>query len=335
MVTLFFISGGRTKKITRRIKSHERQNIKNLGVSDNVIFHSSKKGKTTLIIKYPEEHSYGLMLMLMICLIDFKIHRSFLSMNPHKCLKALIHVGCIPLLEIYVKELLTTSLSVKKLCTLFSIIVEFFGFHFNHTIVNSFLEKFDEQGIPFDFLESFLRYEQKIDTSRLIDKIETLNNEWDNFWKYKTVKHCIICKLDLLTLLPITRRLETVKEMPCCKLVICSSCFLKIFEIRNTQCPACNTIMENDISSSDTAAIDIDLDNLHYVTNRNFYYCVQNRPLTREAHLPWPQPGSVAYGELVQSQRHEILQNSRMIHLQDGHSGIRMIHLQDEHSNYH
>ena len=303
------------KKLTRRITKKEKEDILKLGVSKNIFFHSSSKGKTTIIAKFPTHFEVSVIMLILTYLKKFKVDDEIFIYRTAVCINSFIHVGCIPLLELYISKLLNRSITFKHLIKGFRSLVEYFGFHNNHNIMTLVLDKFSDMGIPYDFLEKFLINEQKIDTISILHKLDSLENQWDKFWQYRTVRNCIFCKLDLTKLTPVTRRLESISEMVCCKLVTCTPCYQNFVMTKFPQCPMCNSFIE--FSYNNGPKIDNDSDNLHFTLDRNFHRTHQNIPFRvipeRRLAIPdfWPQPGSQEFGSYLVENKSQIMTNYR------------------------
>ena len=131
------------------------------------------------------------------------------------------HVGSLPLLNLYVEHLMTINVSTKQILLCLSEVVKQFGFSFNHSIMDNLFEKLRQKGIPKTFIADYLAHDNNMNITAILSRIEELNKEWHQFWQGKIVNHCIICKLDLMELQPITNRMSYVMQLECCGLVKC------------------------------------------------------------------------------------------------------------------
>ena len=297
--------------ITRKLNANQRRMIKQLDISEKFRMVTNKKGKSSLILTYPKALGDELMKLMMCSLISLTIQKPIFKYRPIMCIKAFLFIGCTRLLDMYAQEMKYMKISTRALVHCFALIVQQYPFSSNHSIIQTLFEIFDNKGIPHDFIQSHMIHDNKLDTARLVSKIAELHDQWSNFWKYKSVKECIYCQIRLTTLKPITRRLETIREMDCCGLVCCSSCYNKLSLQQLIQCKACDTHLE---FNKQTRKFDIekDLDDLHSSCERNYFNKIQNHKLTGRQNLPWPQPGSSEYGELVRHNQTHIQQNYRM-----------------------
>ena len=144
--------------------------------------------------------------------------------------------------------------------------------------------------IPYDFIEPYLNHDDKLNEKGILNKIESLE-----FWRFKPVKRCISCGIDLVWMTPITRRFEVIYTLPCCELLLCRPCYVKALQEKLYQCHYCDTAMEVDTRTS-ASKVDIEIDEKQHATNRNYFHKIQNQLLTTKADLPWLQPGSFEYG---------------------------------------
>ena len=104
----------RRKQATIHLTAKQRRMIKSLGTSSNVSYHSSKRGRTTLILAY-DTFCYGLMKVVLACLANYSIVADISAYSAVKCIKAFIHEGCTPLLELYGGHLQEVDLTVQTL----------------------------------------------------------------------------------------------------------------------------------------------------------------------------------------------------------------------------
>lgn len=303
------------RKTTTLLRAKERKLIKRLRFSNNIILHSGKKGKSTLIWKYPLHFNIKIVVILLYSLRNYQIHNNIFNHKAVDCIEALIHMGCNPLLDLYIIELSDEIVSIKTWIKCLELLINYFGFHVDNTTMHTACKKLSNLGVPHDYLEQFLITNYLLDTPRLIKNLNKLNAEWNNFWQFKTTHNCIFCKLDLTKLTPITRRLETISETLCCKLACCKFCYQNLLESQG-QCPACNTFIDYD-KYTDKSEIDIDSDNLHYVSLRQYHRVHQNLPFKvssdRQKRIPfmWNQPGTNAFGNKLLENRTHILSNYR------------------------
>lgn len=302
-----------------KLKASERKLIKSIGFSSNIHLYTNKKGKSTLIWKYPSYFKSEIVNITLYCLRNFQINNRIFNYKVKTCIQYLIDLGCIPLLELYLSQLMLREVSNESLIKGLSLLIEQFGIH--NKITHEICDKLSEKGIPQDYLEEFLISDKKLDTSKLLKNINELNDKWQKFWKYKTLHNCIFCKLDLISLQPITRRLDALTEMHCCKLLCCKFCYLNYLDSQE-QCPACNSFSEYNKYTNE-ASIDIDCDNLHYTMLRNFHRKSQNIEFNTSPGLyilkeKYVQPGSEEYGKELIVNRKKIIENYRFNKLKEG-----------------
>ena len=318
---LFLFSAGETamshprktalSEITQKLNANQRRMVKKVGMSNKIRLFTNKKGKSFLIMTFPAILGKELMKFLISSLISLTIQQPVYTYRPLKCVRALLFIGCTTLIELYVTSLKSIKMSTKMLINCFSLILEQYPFHNNNIIINTFLEIFENKGIPFDFLESFLIHDNRLDSGKLLNEVQKLETEWSEFWKYKTVKSCLYCQLKLTSLTPITRRMEAIHQTECCKLPICASCYQGLTLQPLVQCKSCGTFLEFD-KQNRKFVMESDLDTLHYAFERNFNHKIQNYTLTTRNDLPWVQPGTKEYGEYLKSEAERINQNYRM-----------------------
>ena len=118
----------------------------------------------------------------------------------------ILHIGCVPLLNLYVKYLQNLKQSKKFPILCFSIIVKEFGFYFQHSFMDTLFVILADRGIPYDYIKSYLIHDNELNVKGILNKIESLDFQWNEFWMFKAVKGCIVCGMDLVAITPITQK---------------------------------------------------------------------------------------------------------------------------------
>ena len=300
-----------TAYIVQKLKSSQQRLIKDLGTSDRVKLHYSKRKRCSLILHYPKQMGQDLMKLLVSSLVSFCIIGPVWSYKPYRCIEALLYLGCKPLLEKYITNMPGLRITTKALTHCFTLIVKDYGFHYDSPITSTFFEMFDSKGIPHDFLETFLIHDNKFDINKFFLEIDNLNSQWQQFWQHKSIKFCIYCQLNLTTLKPITRRMEAIVQLVCCGLNVCRSCEEKLSLQPWIQCKSCETILYYN-QNKGVFEKDVDENDLQMAVNVNYYRKIQNLPLTNRMDLPWPQSGTAEFGEYLKFNQDSIHQNYRV-----------------------
>ena len=183
-----------TAYIVQKLKSSQQRLVKELGTSDQVRLHYSKRKRCSLILHYPKQMSQDLMNLLVSSLVSFCIAKPVWSYKPYRCVEALLYLGCKPLLEKYITNMPGLRISTKALTHCFTFIIKDYGFHYDYPITSSFFEMFDSKGIPYDFLKSFLINDNNFDINNFFLEIYKLNSERQQFWQHKSIKFCVYCQ---------------------------------------------------------------------------------------------------------------------------------------------
>ena len=318
------------RKITRRVTKDQMTLITNLGHSDNLSFVRSKMGKYTLILRYEATFSDQLINLVLACVINFQILPAVARYGFVECLKAFFHIGCNPVLNKYTNYFTNRDNRDRtvELCRGLGFIVRCKGYDSKEEPSSTVLFRLNELGVPEDLVTEYLELPWKLNTSGLVARIKELQDRWNEFWKYRFVHHCMFCGLDLHTLLPITRRLEVISCMPCCRLPTCTACsgaFLSIPKGRNwfdfVTCRVCQTHLSYD---EETGQVGVDslMDDVHSILNRHNVMYDQNvsvripntispYPTMRRLQKIYPQPGSEEYGEYVLWDKDRIVESCR------------------------
>ena len=173
---------GHISQITRTITAEQCKMMKDLGLSDCITFHTSKKGKTTMILKFPSEPCHPTLMGGLLCsLVSFTIHESVFRFAPYKCIKAILHFGCMSFLELYVQHMKELSISRAALVHCLNIIVEQFGFSFENSMMDILFDMLDQRGVSKDFLKLYLKHDKKLDITKLIESVKSLPPGWSPF----------------------------------------------------------------------------------------------------------------------------------------------------------
>ena len=162
-------------QITLKITSKQRRMLKDLDLSDCIRFHNSKRGRTTLIVTFPSEpFRPTLMNGMLWSLVNFSIHKTVLTFKPSTCIKACLHFGCTPLLELYVPYMKELSMRRAALVHCFNIIVKHYGFSFENSMMDVFFDMLEQRGISKDFLKLYLKNDKEFDLTELIESVKSL-----------------------------------------------------------------------------------------------------------------------------------------------------------------
>ena len=74
------------RKTTILLKAKERKLIKSLRFFNNIILHSGKKGKSTLIWKYPLHFNIKIVTILLFSLRNYHIHNNIFNHKAVDCI---------------------------------------------------------------------------------------------------------------------------------------------------------------------------------------------------------------------------------------------------------
>ena len=167
----------RTRQVTQKMSAVQRRMAKAAGLSNNVVFHTSKRGRTTMILNFPSIFGHDLMKILLSSFLNFTIDKSVFNFTPVKCVQAILHIGCTPFLELYIQNMKEIGMPRGLLVQCLGLIVEQYGFSYKSPMMDILFDMLNQRGISKDFLKSHLKHDNNLNLPQLMDNINILPPE--------------------------------------------------------------------------------------------------------------------------------------------------------------
>ena len=264
--------GNQRKENKTKLTNQELKALKaNCNINHFKVYRN-KRGKVSLFWNCPSTFDLNTFTLVLNCLICFEIKPLIWDHSPNMIIKIMDYLECDDFGCMYITALMNRQTKINTMGKILKLMIKMFGFDSKNKMLTCLLEMMDNSlGYPQDLVEMYLNNNFTFQKEPFLDKLKQLHKQWKNFWKYRYLTNCIFCKLDLKFQKPVTRRMEVIREMPCCLSLCCSSCNYIFFqEVRyhellvktkdgspytfgyaanQKQCPSCQHQFEYDIAN--------------------------------------------------------------------------------------